>query len=208
MPLTSECASCSMPCDAHSMFEFMSCHTERKVCVSEVRVSDEHASAQTGEQLPSRRAARSAMQNARFTCTWTNAYALLQGTLFVLFLVIELLEIVFISVSWEHIAYMISPAQEVKRRIYRSKVVAVFATRVALIILIACVLLLISCKSVTKAEQVTDVYDLLLRHAMNDRDVCCRNSYTPSCSIITLSERTLGRSVKPSKSASARMPAL
>ena len=80
--------------------------------------------------------------------------ALLQGTLFGLFFVILLVEIVYLAVSWDHAMWAMSPLDERRLILYTTRVTVVFFARVSLILLTALMLVLLRSKPVDNAEQV------------------------------------------------------
>ena len=80
--------------------------------------------------------------------------ALLQGTLFGLFVVILLVQIVYLTISWDHALWAMSPLEEKLLILYRTTITALFSTRVILLVLTALLSLLLRSKPVDNAEQV------------------------------------------------------
>ncbi len=79
--------------------------------------------------------------------------ALLQGTLFGLYVVILLVHIVYLTISWDHALWAMSPKEKLLI-LYATNFTALFFARIILLVLIALLLLLLRSKPVDGAEQV------------------------------------------------------
>ncbi len=88
---------------------------------------------------------------------------LLQGTVFGLYFIVLLVEIVYLAISWNRAVFMTSPPLFYPRKQTQLMVLGVFFARVVLITLTVLFLALLRCEPVSKEEQVcSNVYILLL----------------------------------------------